>query len=150
MLDHLGLAAAVRWYADRQGQRVGFAVHFAVESSVARLPGDLEIACYRVVQETLTNVARHAHARHVWIELRRGDDELVLAIRDDGVGFEPDIARHRAARGESFGLLGIQERIELLGGRAVIRSQPGEGTTIRAWFPIASPPSAHSSSEVRQ
>jgi PAS domain S-box-containing protein len=150
MLDHLGLAATVRWYADRQAQRVGFAVHFAVESSVARLPGDLEIACYRVVQETLTNVARHAHARHVWIELRQGDDELVLAIRDDGVGFEPDIARHRAARGESFGLLGIQERIELLGGRAVIRSQPGEGTTIRAWFPIASPPSAHSSSEVRQ
>ena len=150
MLDDLGLVAAVRWYADRQGQRAGFAVHLAVETSAARLPGDLQIACYRVLQEALTNVARHAHARHVWIELRQGDDDVNLAVRDDGVGFDPVTAHGGGAQGESFGLLGIQERAELLGGRAEIRSQPGHGTTIRAWFPIASPPSALSSSRGSQ
>jgi signal transduction histidine kinase len=65
MHDDLGLIATLRWYADRQSQRAGFAVHFAVESSAARLPAEQTIACYRVVQEALTNVARHAHARHV-------------------------------------------------------------------------------------
>ena len=101
----------------------------------ARLPAELAIACFRVVQEALTNVVRHARARHVWVELRQGDDEVDLAIRDDGVGFDPETARRGAARGESFGLLGIQERVELLGGRADIQSQPGQGTSIRVWFP---------------
>ena len=63
MLDDLGLVATLRWYADRQAQRAGFAVHFAVESSGARLPAELTIACFRVVQEALTNVVRHARAR---------------------------------------------------------------------------------------
>ena len=71
--------------------------HFAVESSGAALPAELAIACFRVVQEALTNVVRHAQARHVWVELRQGDDEVDLAIRDDGVGFDLETAR-RARR----------------------------------------------------
>jgi PAS domain S-box-containing protein len=147
MLDDLGLAATVRWYADRQAQRAGFALHLALESPAARLPAELTIACFRVAQEALTNVARHAHARHVSIELRQCDHEVDLVIRDDGVGFDPEAASGGAARGDSFGLLGIQERVELLGGRADIRSRTGQGTTIRAWFPIPSPPSARPSSD---
>jgi len=150
MLDDLGLVATLRWYADRQAQRAGFAVHFAVESSGARLPAELAIACFRVMQEALTNVMRHARARHVWVELRQGDDEVDLVIRDDGVGFDSESAHGRAARGESFGLPGIQERVELLGGRADIQSQPDHGTTIRVWFPMASPPSAQAPSEGSQ
>jgi signal transduction histidine kinase len=150
MLDDLGLVATLRWYADRQAQRAGFSVHFTVECSGDRLPADLTIACFRVVQEALTNVMRHARAQRVWVELRQGDDEIELAVRDDGVGFDPETTRRGAARGESFGLVGIQERVELLGGRADIRSQPGHGTSIRVWFPMRSPPSAHDRSEGRQ
>ena len=69
----------------------------------------MTVAAFRVVQESLTNAVRHARARNVWVELRQRDDALDLAIRDDGVGFDPESARNRAARGESFGLLGIQD-----------------------------------------
>jgi signal transduction histidine kinase len=122
-------------------------MHFALESSGARLPADLTIACFRVAQEALTNVVRHARAQHVWVELRQGDDEIDLAIRDDGIGFDPKTARRGAAQGESFGLLGIQERVELLGGRARIRSEPGHGTSIQVWFPLSSTPSSRESNE---
>ncbi len=139
MLEHLGLVATLRWYADRYAQRAGLSVHFAVKSSAARLPVGLTVACFRVAQEALTNVVRHAQARHVWVELNHGEDEVDMAIRDDGIGFDPETVRHRAGRGESFGLLGIHERADLLGGRADIRSKPGQGTNIRVWFPTASP-----------
>jgi PAS domain S-box-containing protein len=136
MLDDLGLIATIRWYADRQAQRAGFALHFAVESWGTFLPADLTIACFRVVQEALTNAARHAHARNVWIELRQTDEKVEVTIRDDGVGFDPETAFRRAAQGESFGLLGILERVELQGGRADIKSQTGGETSIRVTFPI--------------
>ncbi len=150
MLDDLGLAATLRWYADRQAQRAGFAVRLATESSGAPLPAELVIACFRVVQEALTNVVRHAQARHVAIELRQREPEIDLAIRDDGTGFDLDTARRRAGRGESAGLQGIQERVELLGGRSEIRSRPGHGTQIRVWLPVANPPPTQDSSEGNQ
>jgi PAS domain S-box-containing protein len=150
MLDDLGLIATLRWYADRQAQRTGIAVHLTAESLEVRLPSELTTGCFRVVQEALTNVVRHARAQNVWIEFRQGDDDVELVIRDDGVGFDTETVRHRAARSESVGLFGIQERVKFLHGRTDIRSQPGQGTTIRAWFPIASPPEGHASSEMSQ
>ncbi len=137
MLDDLGLVATLRWYADRQAQRAGFAASLNVESSTHRPPAEQATACFRVVQEALTNVVRHARARNVWIELRQGDETLDLAVRDDGDGFDAEAARQSAARGESFGLPAIQERVELLGGRFEIESQRKKGTSIRASFPIA-------------
>ena len=137
MLDDLGLAATLRWYADRQAQRGGFSVHLALEASGVDFPAELSIACFRVAQEALTNVLRHAKAQHVWVELRRRDGEIELAIRDDGIGFDPDNVRDRAGRGESFGLLGIKERVELLGGQTEVKSQTGQGTSIRVWLPLA-------------
>ena len=99
ILDDLGLAAALRWLVDRQAQRAGFVGHF-----IDQLPGnamhpDLATACFRVVQEALTNVVRHARARQVWVELQQGDAEVRLIIRDDGVGFDPGIARQRLCSG---------------------------------------------------
>jgi two-component system sensor histidine kinase UhpB len=90
-------------------------------------------------------VLRHAQARNVWVELGQDDGAVELVVRDDGVGFDPEAARRRAARGESFGLLGIQERIALLGGQLVIESEPGHGTTLGIRLPLASPPSAEDS-----
>jgi PAS domain S-box-containing protein len=136
MLDDLGLEAALRWSADRQSRRGGFSVRLRATLGTERLDPELETACFRVVQEALTNAARHAQARQVCIEVLRGETELRLCVRDDGVGFDPAEARRRAARGASFGLLGMQERVRLLGGECIAESYPGRGTVIRACFPL--------------
>jgi signal transduction histidine kinase len=146
MLDDLGLAAALRWLVDHQAQPAGLVAHFAAESSGMPLPPDLGIACYRIVQEALTNVVRHARARQVWVELRQDEAEVHLVIRDDGIGFDLTEARRRAARGQSLGLLGIRERTELLGGQSAIESKPGHGTAIRVQFPVKSAPPFEDSS----
>jgi two-component system sensor histidine kinase UhpB len=142
MLDDLGLAAALRWLIDQQVRPAGLAAHFAAQSSEIPLPPDLAIACFRIVQEALTNVVRHARSRQVWVELGQDKAEVHLAIRDDGVGFDPTEAGRRAARGESLGLLGIRERAEILGGRAVIESEPGHGTRVLVWLPLTPTPGA--------
>ncbi|HEY8555149.1 MAG TPA: PAS domain S-box protein [Burkholderiales bacterium] len=136
MLDDLGLAAALRWYLDRQAQRAGVALHFAVDSFDMRLAPAIETACFRLAQEALTNILRHAEARHVHVTLRAHGQELEMRIMDDGKGFDVEAARMRASRGESFGLLGMEERALLAGGRLEILSTPGEGTRVVARFPL--------------
>jgi signal transduction histidine kinase len=149
ILDDLGLVAAVRWYLDRQAQRVGYVAEFAAVPPTIRASPNLETICFRVVQEALTNIARHAQARRVQIELRRPRTELELLIRDDGVGFDVEAARQRAARGSSLGLLGMQERVLLSGGRFEIVSAPGQGTEIRARFPLSPQPAVERRSRMR-
>jgi signal transduction histidine kinase len=129
------LAAALRWYVDRQANRGGFAVHFHSELPDGRLAPELETACFRVVQEAVTNVIRHAKAEHVWIKLRQDGGELRLSVRDDGEGFDMASVRQRASQGRSFGLLGMQERVQILGGHIDIHSRKGHGTNIRVSFP---------------
>jgi PAS domain S-box-containing protein len=136
MLDVLGLEAALRWYAQIQSQRSGVDVRLVGHLNAARLDPDLEIACFRVVQESTTNVLRHAQARHAWIELQQEDTELSVVIRDDGVGFDVAAMHNRAGCGASFGILAMRERIDLLGGRLEIASAPGQGTRVCARFPL--------------
>jgi signal transduction histidine kinase len=138
MLDDLGLPAALRWYLDRQAQRAGFTAQFIAESSGTGVSKDVETACFRIAQECLTNIARHARARHVRMELRRRDTELELLVHDDGVGFNVLAARERATRGESMGLLGMQERVLLLDGHLEIESSASGGTRMRVRFPHVS------------
>jgi signal transduction histidine kinase len=139
LLDDLGLVPALRWYMHRQAERAGFAVTVVADSLEAHLPPDLEIVCFRVVQEALTNVARHARAQHVLVELRQSDTQLELVIRDDGVGFDVPSALERAARGASLGLRGMEERVTLVGGQMEIESVLTHGTEIRARFPLVAP-----------
>jgi len=142
MLDDLGLVAALRWHIDRQAQLTGLNVKFDADPLQVRLHPDLEIVCFRIAQEALTNVVRHAQAQKVHIELRQGGTELELVIRDDGVGFDVHAAQKRAMYGESLGLLGMQERARLVGGQIKIESTPMCGTTIRAHLPLTLPLSA--------
>jgi signal transduction histidine kinase len=135
MLDELGLVPALRWYLDRQRQRAGLLIDFVAEPPELRLPSELATVCFRVVQEALTNVIRHAHARSVQVELRQGDAGLLLLIRDDGVGFDVAAALERATHGASLGLLGLQERVLLIGGQVTIESTPAAGATITARLP---------------
>ena len=138
LLDDLGLVSAVRWYVSRQAERARWTADVAAEESLSRLPPDLAIACYRVVQEAVTNAMRHARATHISVSLRRQDTDLEIRIRDNGVGFDVAGVHTRVAQGQSLGLLGMEERVRLLEGRLVIDSQPGGGTEVRVRIPLPS------------
>lgn len=132
-LDDLGLASALRWQIDRQAQAAGMAAHLAFTGvGVDHEPTpEVAIVCFRVAQEAMTNVVRHAGARNVWIELDRGEKELHLVVRDDGRGFDVSARRRDALRGSSVGLLSMEERVVLAGGEFEIRSREGRGTEVR-------------------
>lgn len=135
MLDDLGLGSALRWMADQQAERGGFVVHFGADFPDTRLAPELETTCFRIAQEALTNIARHAQAKRVSIELRQAGDVLIMTIQDDGHGFDVAAMRTRATAGASIGLLGMQERATLAGGNLDIESSPKRGTILRARFP---------------
>ncbi len=134
ILDDLGLAAALRWYVSREAQRAGLDFHLDLAELEERLPPAVETTCFRLVQEALTNVARHAQARSVTVALTTGSNELLLTVSDDGRGFDLAEARLRTAAGKSQGLIGMQERVSLAGGELTIDGAPGHGTTISARF----------------
>jgi PAS domain S-box-containing protein len=136
-LDELGLEESLRWYVDREAKRAGLELESAVENLPAAPAAAVATTVFRVAQEALTNVVRHAHAHSVAVSLHQLDGCLELVVRDDGGGFDVAAARKRAARGESQGLLGMQERVELAGGELAIESKPGGGTRIRARLPVA-------------
>ena len=133
VLDHLGLTAALRSLAEHHASvedlDVTVRVELAEGDGPARLGPEVESVVYRVAQEALANVARHARASHVELSLAEADGTVELAIRDDGVGFDPG----ESARG--WGLAAIRRRIELIGGRVEISSNPGGGTGLLARAP---------------
>jgi signal transduction histidine kinase len=139
MLETGGLKSALRWLAEQHQQRTGIVTE--VVGHVTDVSGDLAIACFRVAQEALTNVVRHARAQHVWIELNQQEDSLELVIRDDGVGFDVTGTVERAVSSGNLGLLGMRERVEILGGSLEIDSQSGQGTGIRISLPLTEPTS---------
>jgi len=140
VLDDLGLESAVRWYADRHLAPAGVAVRCEIEGLDARLPADVETAVFRVVQEALTNVLRHSGATSVLIQMARKDGALSIEVEDDGKGFEPEAVATPESSGRGLGLLGIRERVELLGGSVTIDSTPGEGTRVAVSVPLPGEP----------
>jgi signal transduction histidine kinase/PAS domain-containing protein len=136
ILDDLGLGEAVSWYATREARRAGLAIHLDVAPLHPRIGPHVEAAYFRIMQEALTNVVRHAAATTVTIELRSHADGVHLAVRDDGKGFDATTARAAATAGRSHGLLNMQERAELAGGELTIESTRGQGTTVRATYPL--------------
>jgi len=136
LLDELGLEASLRWYVEREAKRAGLAFHLALDRLAERPPNAVETTCFRVAQEALTNVIRHAQARTVDVELSQSDGVLQLTVRDDGRGFDVVAARQRATQGGSQGLLSMQERVALASGTLDIDSAPGRGTVICAHLPL--------------
>jgi len=102
-----------------------------------RLGSELETIVYRVTQEALLNVTRHANAKRLWLELEGIGDRVQLCIRDDGVGFDPMAGADLVRKGH-FGLVAMRERVELAGGRFQLESSPGAGAVVRATFTIPS------------
>ncbi len=135
-LDTLGLAAALRDQAKRIAASAGLAVRFVIEPECGTAKSPQAVALFRIAQEALTNIARHAGAREVVVELRQQEGELLIAISDDGRGFDLVAERDRALKGGSMGLLGMEERAVLAGGRLQIDTRPGQGTRVQASYPL--------------
>jgi len=137
MLDDLGLVPALRSLVDQQSRRAAVTVRFSSEEVPDDLDPEIQTTCFRIAQETITNVLRHAHATHLDVDLRRQDGNLALVIHDDGIGFDVPSTQTQAV---GLGLIGINERAALVGGRASIKSSPNNGTTIEVFLPLIFPP----------
>jgi signal transduction histidine kinase len=135
VLDDLGLAPALKWMAEQSASRSGFKVSFYHDRGQVRLAPEIEIACFRIVQEALTNISRHAQAKQVDISLRREGADLLLCVQDDGLGFNLATMQERATAGGSLGVLGMQERATLLGGQLNVVSALGQGCTVQLRAP---------------
>ena len=139
-LDDLGLQAALHNYAERWSERSGVAVDFhggGLERQ--RLPPEVETTVYRIVQEALTNVLKHAAARRVSVIAERRREHLLVIVEDDGRGFDAEAAARPPAAGRGLGLPGMRERVALVGGALDFDSAPGGGTTVRARIPVPLP-----------
>jgi len=130
-LDDFGLVAALERLTASISEQTGIKIDFEPALTTERLPEEVETALYRIVQESLTNVVKHAKARNVSVLVTRRDGAVKAVIEDDGRGFEP-----AERRGEGFGLVGMSERLALLGGRLEIESSEEAGTTIAAEVPL--------------
>ncbi len=137
-LDDLGLVPALKWYTENLGQSLSIEVRFLANGLKRRLPPELELVLYRVAQEALTNVAKHARAKSVTVELERDGLWVRLAVEDDGIGFNVEKAMTSKERG--LGLFGMQERLALVGGKFHIESRPRKGTKLVAEVPLRHPP----------
>ena len=138
MLDDLGLAPAIRWYARANLEQASIRVTFDGLDESARLPARLETALFRIAQEAITNILRHAQAHSVTIRLEQaeGGRDICLRVEDDGMGFDVARISAQAVRLGRMGLIGIRERAELVGGQATIDSTPGRGTRLQVRAPL--------------
>lgn len=136
LLDDLGLAPTLTWYVDKYSQRAEIEVEIEVIDLEKRLPPEVETAFYRITQEALTNVARHAQAKKVHIRYEQKLKTATISIEDDGLGFKVEEFQNAQAPPQGMGLIGMKDRISLLGGRFEIQSNPGEGTRIEIEIPL--------------
>lgn len=125
-LDDMGLVAAVRWYANSRSQATGTQVRFSVSGEVPALESTMETAVFRIFQEAISNATRHAQAHNIEVTLSFSEQRLYAEVVDDGVGF--DIPEARAKTG--VGIVGMEERAELIGGHLSIHSSTGQGTRV--------------------
>jgi signal transduction histidine kinase len=140
LLDEVGLVPAVRAYLDTQSTISGVAMTFEVVEAGGGAPPvarDVEITCFRVVQEAVTNAIRHAAPRALRVRLERGVDRLALRVSDDGRGFDVDVRLEGAAAAGHLGVVGMRERVRAHGGGFRLWSRPGSGTTIEVDLPIS-------------
>jgi signal transduction histidine kinase len=134
-LDDLGLPAALRWYAGKVAERSGLKIRVDIFGEETPITETVKIAIFRIVQEALNNIIKHAEATSVFIQLSYESKRMHVTVRDDGKGFDPDEVRRRQTSRPSLGLAGMNERANLLGGSVEIDSGPGQGTLVEAKIP---------------
>lgn len=136
MLDELGLLPTLRWLARTFHQRTGIEVELVSEGMDERTDPDLENLVFRLVQEALTNVAKHARTPTAQVHLRRAPDRLFLKVEDRGAGFDAEEFLRSKDEERGFGLRGMRDRVHLFAGRFTLRSQPAAGTTLEVELPL--------------
>lgn len=136
VLDDLGLAPALRWLAEQTMMRSGLVVQVHPSLPALRIAADIETVCFRIAQEALTNIVRHAKATRVEIDVRQDGNLLRLSVQDDGCGFDWLAMNQRALAGASVGILGMQERAALVGGQIEVDSSIGRGCTVGFRCPL--------------
>ena len=136
ILDDLGLKAALRSYIEEFKSRTNIEVVYNIRGFKRRLPTNIEIAFYRIIQEALTNIIKHSSADNVIINIKEGKETIDLTIRDNGRGFHTGKAFNPDTRGIGFGIIGIQERVKNLGGDFHIESEKGKGTQLSLNVPL--------------
>ncbi|HAJ35840.1 MAG TPA: hypothetical protein DCL15_09115 [Chloroflexi bacterium] len=136
-LDELGLAAALRWYVQNYARRRNVNAVFTAQGDDRRLPADYRTVLFRIAQEALTNIAKHAHATQVNVSLNVGADTVEVVVTDNGAGFDPALPDHLADQpAVGWGIVGMRERALLLGGVCTIDTAPGAGTRVRVVAPL--------------
>jgi len=133
ILEEMGLLAAIRKEVRELSKNAGVQTELKLPREVDGLSGEIEIAIYRSVQESLHNITKHSRASQCRLQLEIGDGQVRLSIEDDGVGF----SRPGNPGGRTFGLMGMRERIAALGGKVRIRSRQGQGTQVHVILPLA-------------
>jgi len=136
VLDHLGLVAGLHETSTEFTSRTGVSVKLVCVELTRRLPADTELALYRIFQETLNNVEKHAHAHHIRVSLTKPGNLVQLAIKDDGIGFDPARLPARRKGNGGLGLLGMRERATHVGGTLTVKSVPRAGTEIEIRIPL--------------
>lgn len=135
-LEDLGFVPALEMLAQETEREHGLSVSVELEGPIRRLAPDLELTAYRIAQEGMSNVVRHAQAHTACLSINFAADELILRVQDDGRGFSPPLNPAELAHEGHFGLMGLHERALLFGGRLEVRSQPGQGTTLEVCLPL--------------
>ncbi len=135
MLDHLGLLPALLWHFNRYTQSTGIEVAFQHEGLEQRFPAEVETAIYRIIQESLTNIARHAHVDRATVRILASQFTFSVRVSDRGIGFNSEVA---AIAAKSIGLVGMHERTASLGGQLTVHSTPGHGTNLEVELPLGS------------
>lgn len=136
VLEDLGLAPALRYLSNQLSEQDGIEVNLTVRGALGGLNGDQELVLFRIFQEALTNISKHAQATVVNALVESDAEGVLLQVSDNGRGFTQPTSTNEFARSGHFGLMGIQERAQLLGGRLELHSRPGKGTTVRIWLPV--------------
>jgi two-component system, NarL family, sensor histidine kinase UhpB len=136
MLDDLGLIPAIRWYSRSVLEANGVQVRMSLPEEPIELPSHLATALFRIAQEGINNIMRHAGAKTTDICLRLESSGVHLQVQDDGQGFDPQLAAGQAVDLQHLGLLGMQERAELVGGKVTVESVPGQGTRLQVYVPL--------------
>lgn len=138
MLDELGLLPTLRWLVRTVRERTGLAVSFDSGGCEDRMDPDLETLIYRIAQESLTNIVKHASASDATVRLSRRDNRLLLRVEDSGAGFDADGVLNAREEDRGFGVRAMRDRVHFFNGRFAIRSAPGKGTVVEAELPLAS------------
>lgn len=136
VLDDLGLISALRWYTENRLEVLNIKARVEITGEEIQLPPQIEIALFRVVQEAITNIARHASARNVILSVDYQESAISIEVEDDGRGFDTEAISFKAGQVQGLGLLGMNERITLLGGKLDIESQPNSGTRLIIEVPL--------------